>query len=1322
MVKEKGILKKVLEMKKLKQILLVGLMLVSIVTGNTIHADDAELKPGEVYTKSYAKWANKSDAEKGIAQINIELYGKNKLQATDIAYVVDLSESMLTEDTLFHSPILGDYTVSELLPYQKTAWKQAREASSVFFQQMLTGEGNEENQIALVPFSSDVYNEAYANEGYNFWARHEWLYCTEKSQSIKETKSCQIGNPNTYVMKMFTVNPSFDPATDELTAFGKDFLKKYGYSENDIKKVEGKANTLPLTNDVNALENNLMSAFPYASTNYIAAMNQAENYLFSGDQAENGHRKVIVFISDGVPNNVEESIAKAEELKKRGIEFYTIGTNVTDTAKSTLSTISKDLQGKEHYIDASTETLGEAISSLSGEIKIAGTNAKISDSINTKAFHYYTDATHKPAINGVETNADEFIYDEEKEAIRWNVNDITENKKTLTYYVKLNDDVKNTDKLYETSNGIELNYTDSANQNQNVNLDIPEIKAMTGVIEKNYYLVNQDGSYIDAMGNVTSKEKAYLKTDVVVNQPIGEALDVYADETFDFEGKTYVGEKGSQQVKISWTSDGNAPVVGVDFTCTQPVKADFISEDNIFAQKNSVLGSSFGDVKTPNKEGYQFLGWYSEKDGKGTAYDSTATASGNAVYYAYHTPNRYAYSIHYYYDGIRRDEITGLQADYQTTITDFENRDGDGKYKLINQPSVVIGLDSSKNIMKVLYEINKYQVTFKNKDGNVITSMEVTHGSDATAPEAPEVKGYVFIGWDTPYTNVTSNLTVQALYEKLPEPENYLVTFIGHQGELLDTQTVQEGQDAKAPVAPEVDGYTFTGWDKAFTNVQSNLTVYAEYEINTYKVTFVNKDGKEITHMEVPYGSDAKAPNAPEVEGYTFTKWDKDYTNVKSDLTVQAVYEINKYNVRFINKDGIEITHMEVPYGSGATAPEAPEVDGYVFKNWDKDYSNVKSDLIVQAIYEKLPDPVIYKVEFIDKDGKEIETQYIKEGGNAVAPNAPKVEGYTFTNWDKDYNNVKSDLTVQAVYEINKYKVTFIDKEGKEITYVEVSYGSDATAPKAPKVEGYTFKNWDKDYKNVKSDLTIQAVYEINKYKVTFVDKDGKEITHMEVPYGSDAIAPNAPEVDGYTFTGWDKEFKNVREDLIVQALYSVNRIDPVEPVNPVTPQNPQNPQTRTPIADNNNETPYLPNTEPQEIVNQNETPKTDGKEVVKESKTPKASGDMYWALFNLLFAAGTLILGIFLLLCKLNKEEEDEDDEDKTIPYKRRKWMRVVTSIVAVAAVIIFVITEDITLTMRYTDKWTWLMAVVFLGQVIFFLAARKWKEVEEEEETKRS
>ena len=315
------------------------------------------------------------------------------------------------------------------------------------------------------------------------------------------------------------------------------------------------------------------------------------------------------------------------------------------------------------------------------------------------------------------------------------------------------------------------------------------------------------------------------------------------------------------------------------------------------------------------------------------------------------------------------------------------------------------------------------------------------------------------------------------------QPEMHTVTFKDWDGTVLKTQEVQHGGDAEAPADPTRTGYTFTGWDKAFTNIMADLVVTAQYEINTYTVTFKDWDGTELKTQEVQHGGDAEAPADPTRVGYTFTGWDKAFTNVTADLVVTAQYEINTYTVTFKDWDGTVLKTQKVQYGGDAEAPADPTRAGYTFTGWDKAFTNITADLVVTAQYEINT----YTVTFKDWDGTVLKTQEVQPGGNAEAPADPTRVGYTFTGWDKAFTNITADLVVTAQYEINTYTVTFKDWDGTELKTQEVQYGGDAEAPADPTRVGYTFTGWDKAFTNIMADLVVTAQYEM----LGDVDGDG---------------------------------------------------------------------------------------------------------------------------------------------------------------------------------------------------------------------------------------
>ena len=60
-----------------------------------------------------------------------------------------------------------------------------------------------------------------------------------------------------------------------------------------------------------------------------------------------------------------------------------------------------------------------------------------------------------------------------------------------------------------------------------------------------------------------------------------------------------------------------------------------------------------------------------------------------------------------------------------------------------------------------------YTVTYLDWDMSLLGTEQVEEGHDAKGLETdPEREGYTFTGWSSPLTNITSDLNVQAQYEK----------------------------------------------------------------------------------------------------------------------------------------------------------------------------------------------------------------------------------------------------------------------------------------------------------------------------------------------------------------------------------------------------------------------------------------------------------------------------------------------------------------------------------------------------------------------------
>lgn len=224
-------------------------------------------------------------------------------------------------------------------------------------------------------------------------------------------------------------------------------------------------------------------------------------------------------------------------------------------------------------------------------------------------------------------------------------------------------------------------------------------------------------------------------------------------------------------------------------------------------------------------------------------------------------------------------------------------------------------------------------------------------------------------------------------------------------------------------------------------------------------------------------------------------------SKVKNGDTVYVKWTINKYTVTFMDGEKVLRAYTNVQHGDTVTAPEVPEKDGKTFKKWDKDFSKVTSDLTINAVY----DVDTFTVTFKDGE-KVLETQTVEYEAAATAPDIARLsppEGMHFAKWDKDFSKVTEDIEVSAVYELNEYTVTF--KNGETMIKNErVKHGFAAPPPNNPlDTPTAKFVGWDKPFDNVTSDLIVNAKWETKKFTLTFINFDGTTVHTAEVEYGA---------------------------------------------------------------------------------------------------------------------------------------------------------------------------------------------------------------------------
>lgn len=197
----------------------------------------------------------------------------------------------------------------------------------------------------------------------------------------------------------------------------------------------------------------------------------------------------------------------------------------------------------------------------------------------------------------------------------------------------------------------------------------------------------------------------------------------------------------------------------------------------------------------------------------------------------------------------------------------------------------------------------------------------------------------------------TTNTTVIDTIEA-PVP-TYEVNFYDWDGTIISTQTVKEGEDAVLPANPEKEGYDFLGWDKSVSNIREDTDFFADFEKKEFTVIFVDWYNQQIAVKTFAYGDSLIAPEVETIEGYTFTGWDCEDTIVTQNMIVSAQYEANTYTVTFYDWNNKVVDKQTVKYGETAVVPDDPEEEGVIFADWfnPEDYQYVEHDAAIYPTY-----------------------------------------------------------------------------------------------------------------------------------------------------------------------------------------------------------------------------------------------------------------------------------------------------------------------------------------------------------------------------------
>ena len=473
--------------------------------------------------------------------------------------------------------------------------------------------------------------------------------------------------------------------------------------------------------------------------------------------------------------------------------------------------------------------------------------------------------------------------------------------------------------------------------------------------------------------------------------------------------------------------------------------------------------------------------------------------------------------------------------------------------------------------------------------------VEVEKGKNPEAPDPPEFDGYEFEKWDPdPKTlkDPEGEQDIVATYKK-KDDEQITITFkdIDDPSELEDPSKLSDddkkkykdvgeplkivpGEDVKIPDIKNKGKWEFMGFEPDPENMDETGDTYAMYEKNgpdTVEIKFYEADpeknektGEPIKTIEVEEGKPVNSTDEGKAafeelnkkfdddkkDGFERKGWNQDpATKAEKDLEFYPKYISNddkdkEFTVVFqyppdpekedkVEEIEGELGTQKIKAGESAKAPEPPEIDGWKFKEWSDDFSNVTDDMTVIAKYQK-PVKFIFKVpkdpekpDDLEQLGDPIE---FEEGKEITPPDPPdlKDDGYEFEKWDPDPKTIKDpegDQEIVAKYKKNKPNAKFIFKVPKDPEKpddleqlgdpVEYEEGKEIKPPaEPPKFDGYEFDKWDPDPKEIKDPEGDQEI--VAKYK-KLTEDEAKLHTIFVMPDYSGILDP--ADTIGITFT-----------------------------------------------------------------------------------------------------------------------------------------------------------------------------------------------------------
>lgn len=583
--------------------------------------------------------------------------------------------------------------------------------------------------------------------------------------------------------------------------------------------------------------------------------------------------------------------------------------------------------------------------------------------------------------------------------------------------------------------------------------------------------------------------------------------------------------------------------------------------------------------------GYHFDKWNDES----TTNPRIERVTGAAEYIAYFAPNTNTpYTLNIYTQNIENDDYQLETRPMEGTTNQLTNYDAPARigFELQNYEQVIVKGDGSSTL-SVYYNRNIYNLTWNANGGNDLTGSytngTVKYQTPITQPTA-ERAGFEFSGWKPNLeTMPAEDIECMAQWtEKGDTPykiEHWLQNLDGETYALDSTDTSKTGKtNATTSVAAIIyEGFTAEPEKTINCSIAADGSSAAKiyYKRNQYMLRWI-VDGNELTedctNGLVSFGAPVSAPANPEKAGYTFDGWNSavvatmpanDIDYVAKWATAVNTYVVEHYQQQLDGSYPVMPNIADTLSGitDSTTEASAKVFEGFTANEFEQCKIMADGSTTVAIKYSRN----LYTLAWNIGDDVTVGSTPYTEAGEIMfgtqiqAPVLEKV-GYTFT-WDTLPETMPtSDITCTAIWAATNtiYTIYHIQQDlngdYSAITETESLIGLSGATTQAEAKEyiGFTANTFEQDSISPDGSTIINILYSRNSYTLTWL-ADSTSITDSctngSVLFGTEIVAPQSPEKQGFTFAGWNADVPETMPaaDLTFTATWTI-KIDSIVP------------------------------------------------------------------------------------------------------------------------------------------------------------------------------